>query len=171
MAEEIKYLSLNDLLLDGRHLQGKIRDLPNGARQGMRAEQPNFPNVIKEITDNQPLYGEQAGISSRNFQDLQAGLQYIAELDAMLPSARKFLEVLEETRAYEMDQIQRLVSSIAYSVEGRAKAYKDDELLARYEQTRAYRSAAGLKAARTRLRNLAPESPEAPESPDSPEQE
>lgn len=166
MAGEIKYLSLNDLILDGRHLQPKIRDLPNGARQGMRAEQANFPFVLKEIRDNQPLYGEQAGISPRNFEDLQAGMQCIAEIDAMLPSARKFLELLEETRAYEMDQVQRMVSSFAYSVEGRAKAYKNDELLARYEQTRAYRSAAGLKAARTRLRNQAPEVPEAPELPE-----
>lgn len=163
MAEEIKYLSLHDLLLDARHLQPKIRDLPNGARQGMRVEQANFPLVVKEITDNQPLYGEQAGISPRNFSDLQAGLQCVAEIDALLPSARKFLELLEETRAYEMDQVQRMVSSIAYSVEGRAKAYKDDSLLARYEQTRAYRSATGLKAARTRLRNQVPETPEQPE--------
>lgn len=166
MAQEIKYLSLNELLLDARHLQPRIRDLPNGARQGMRSEQPNFLQVIKEIIDNQPLYGEQVGVSPRNFQDLQSGMQFIAELDALLPSARKFLEVLEETRAYEMDQIQRMVSSIAYSVEGRAKAYKDDELLARYEQTRAYRSAAGLKAARTRLRNQTPVTPEQPEAPE-----
>lgn len=163
MAQEIKYLSLNDLLLDGRHLQERIRDLPNGARQGMRGEQPNFLRVIKEITDNQTQYGDQAGVSPRNFQDLQDGLHCIAEIDALLPSALKFVEVLEETRAYEMDQIQRMVSSIASSVEGRAKAYKDDELLARYEKTRAYRSAAGLKAARTRLRNQAPEAPEQPE--------
>lgn len=163
MAQEIKYLSLNELLLDGRHLQPRIRDLPNGARQGMRSEQPNFQRVIKEIIDNQPLYGEQVGVSPRNFQDMQGGLQCIAEIDALLPSALKFVELLEETRAYEMDQLQRMVSSIAYSVEGRAKAYKNDELLARYEQTRAYRSAAGLKAARTRLRNQTPEAPEAPE--------
>jgi hypothetical protein len=163
MAENTKPVSINDLLLDARHLAPGVRDLPNGARQGMRSEQPGFPAMIKEIVDNQPVYGEKAGITAMNFQDLQDALRRVAEFDAVLPAARKLLEVLEESRAFDMDQIQRMVHSFAWSVEGRAKAYKDDELIARYEQTRAYRSAAGIKAARTRLRNQEPSEPEAPE--------
>ncbi|HWN66407.1 MAG TPA: hypothetical protein VNM90_02145 [Haliangium sp.] len=164
MAANAKPVSINDLFVDARHLAPGVRDLPNGERQGMRTEQPGFPTTIKEIADNQPLYGEKAGITARNFQDLMDALKRVAEFDEVLPSARKLLEVLEESRAYDMDQIQRMVSSIASSVEGRAAAYKDDELLARYEQTRAYRSAAGFKAARTRLRNQEPATPEAPEA-------
>lgn len=163
MAANAKPVSLNDLFLDARHLAPGVRDLPSGARQGMRTAQPGFTGMIKEIVDNQPLYGEKAGITTRNFQDLQDALKRVAEFDEILPSARKLLEVLEESRAYDMDLIQRMVHSFASSVEGMASAYKDDELLARYEQTRAYRSAAGLKAARTRLRNQEPTEPETTE--------
>jgi hypothetical protein len=163
MADKAKAVSLNDLFLDARHLAPGVRDLPPGGRVGLRTEQPGYQDTIREIVDNQPLYGEKAGITGRNFQDLQDALKRVAEFDAILPSARKLLEVLEESRAYDMDQIQRMVHSIASSVEGRASAYKDDELLARYEQTRTYRSATGVKAARTRLRNLAPTEPETPE--------
>jgi hypothetical protein len=163
MAANAKPVSLNDLFLDARHLAPSVRDLPNGARQGMRTAQPGFQAMIKEVVDNQPLYGEKAGITARNFQDLMDALKRVDEFDAILPAARKLLEVLEESRAYDMDQIQRMVHSFAASVEGMASAYKDDELLARYEQTRAYRSAAGIKAARTRLRNQEPTEPETPE--------
>lgn len=168
MADKAKPVSLNDLFLDARHLAPGVRDLPGGARQGMRTEQPGFTITIKEIVDNQPLYGEKAGITARNFQDLLDALKRVDEFDAILPSARKLLEVLEESRAYDMDQIQRMVHSFASSVEGMASAYKDDELLARYEQTRTYRSAAGIKAARTRLRNQEPVEPETLE-PETPE--
>jgi hypothetical protein len=163
MADNVKAVSINDLMVDARHLAPRVRDLPPGARLGMRSEQPGFLAVLKEIIDNQSLYGEQAGITAKNFQDLQDALVRVDEVDAVLPSTRKMLELLEETRAYDVDLIQRMVSSIASSVDGRAKAYKDDELVARYEKTRAYRSAAGVKAARTRLRNQEPTAPEAPE--------
>lgn len=45
------------------------------------------------------------------------------------------------------------VSAIASMAEAQAKAFGDSSILARYEKTRAYRSAAALKAARTRRRN------------------
>jgi hypothetical protein len=42
---------------------------------------------------------------------------------------------------------------MALSVQSRARAYGDDDLLAKYEKTRVYRSAIANKAARTRRKN------------------
>jgi hypothetical protein len=68
-------------------------------------------------------------------------------------SSWRCIELLEETRGKLDGQCQHQISAIALSVESRAKAYSDDELLARYEKTRTYRSAVGVKAARTRRKN------------------
>ena len=77
----------------------------------------------------------------------------IAQIDAKLPAASKLVEMMEETRALLDDQRQRLISAVASVAEAQAKAFGDSDTLARYEKTRAYRSAIGLKAARTRRRN------------------
>jgi hypothetical protein len=45
------------------------------------------------------------------------------------------------------------VSSVAKTIEMQAAARGDQELLARYQHTRAYRSSVAKKAARTRRRN------------------
>jgi hypothetical protein len=77
----------------------------------------------------------------------------IAKIDALLPAARKLVELLEETRAVLDDRRQRQMSAIATAAEGRAKVLRKPELLAKYEKTRAYRSAGAMKGVRTRRRN------------------
>jgi len=64
------------------------------------------------------------------------------------------------------DRLQRHLFTIASTVERRAKMLRNDELRARYGKTRAYRSATGLKAARTRQRNLLDNQPPVEEVPD-----
>lgn len=153
MKDDAKGLRIGGLSVDASALEGKLVDLPKGARRRLRGDQPGLQKAMKEIRDNQPLYGELAGVTGRNFEDLRATDELIAEIDARLPAARKLVEMLEESRAVAADKRHRLISAVASTVEMHAKAHGDSELLARYEQTRAYRSATAKKAWRTRRRN------------------
>jgi hypothetical protein len=67
--------------------------------------------------------------------------------------------MLGETRALLEDKRQRKIFNVAVSVERREK--EDPELLAKYEKTRAYRSAIAYKAAKTRKKNTEAEAQQA----------
>jgi hypothetical protein len=155
MAENSKPVELGALAIDCTSMAPFVQDLVPGALVGMRSRQPGYDDVLNEITSNQPTLGGRAGVTDEDIQAFLLANERIAMIDAQLPAARKLVELLEETRGKLDDQCQRQVSAVAVSVESRAKAYGDDELLARYEKTRAYRSAIGLKAARTRRKNAA----------------
>jgi hypothetical protein len=153
MADEMKTVDIGTLLIDATPFAEFIVDLPPGARQGLRSEQAGYGDAVAEVVSNQAVWGDQAGITAGDFAELTLANERIAKIDALLPAARKMVEVLEETRALLDDRRQRQVSAIATAVEGRAKALRKPELLAKYEKTRAYRSAIAMKAARTRRRN------------------
>jgi hypothetical protein len=155
------------LQVDATGLISFLEDTPAGARQRLRSAQPGFPKAISEIVTNQNSLGERAGITTHDFQELLTASQRIDQIDALLPTARKLVEILEESRAVQDDKRQRYVSAVAKSVEMRAKALGDDSLLAHYEQTRLYRSSIAAKAVRTRQRNQR-ELEDTPESPDAP---
>ena len=63
------------------------------------------------------------------------------------------MELLVETRAQLDDRRHRQVVAIANSVDSRAKLQDGDELVARYERTREYRSEIGVKSWKTRRKN------------------
>ena len=153
MAEDIKKPAIIDLHFDIRHMAGKLYDLEPGARQGLRVATEGFSDVADEIIDNQPIFGERAGISAKDAEAFIGAVERKRDIDKHLRVARKIVEVLEETAALEDDQAQRQAFGFAQIIDARARAYNDPEILARYEKTRAYRSAAGIKAARTRRRN------------------
>lgn len=167
MDNESKKPGINDLFVDARPMAGYLYDLVQGRRLGLRVALEGFLAAAAEVIDNQSLYGERAGISAKDFESFVTALERIDEIDKCLRVAHKLVEVLEESRALLDDQAQRQIFSYARIVEARAKAYGDSEVLARYEKTRAYRSATGLKAAKTRRRNEAelevPENQELPE--------
>lgn len=153
MAEESKKPAIIDMVCDIRHMDGNLYDLEPGARQGLRVATDGFDEVAGEIIDNQPVFGERAGISPKDAEAFIGAVERKRDIDKHLRVARKMVEVLEETGALEDDQAQRLAFGFAQIIEARARAYDDPEILARYEKTRAYRSAAGFKAAKTRRRN------------------
>jgi hypothetical protein len=155
MAEDVKKPAIIDMICDIRHMGGYLVDLEPGARQGMRVTTEEFPGMAEEIIDNQPVYGERAGISAKDAEAFISAVERKRDIDTHLRVARKMVEVLEETGAVEDDKAQRLAYGFAQTIEARARAFGDPELLARYEKTRAYRSAAGFKAAKTRRRNEA----------------
>jgi peptidoglycan hydrolase CwlO-like protein len=75
---------------------------------------------------------------------------------AQLPAALKLVEILHESKAAIDDKRQRLISAFAQPAESRAKAQGNDTtLLAKYEKTRAYRSAIAEKGAKTRKKKEA----------------
>lgn len=153
MGENRKRPDLGVLAIDVTHLAPFLTDLPPGGRQGLRGTLEGFPEVMHEIVSNQPSFGERAGVSTKDFDELRAAQEQMALIDEQLPAARKLVEILEESRAVVDDRLQRFISAIAQMVEARSKAFGDTEILGRYEHTRAYRSAVGVKAAKTRRRN------------------
>jgi hypothetical protein len=155
MADEVKTVDIGTLLIDATPLAECIVDLPPGGKQGLRKQQDGYSEAAGEVVSNQAVWGDQAGITVGDFEQFTHANQRIAMIDALLPAARKLVEVLEETRAVLDDRRQRQVSAIATAVEGRAKVLRKPELLAKYEKTRAYRSASAMKAVRTRRRNAA----------------
>ena len=79
----------------------------------------------------------------------------------------KFLEVMQETRAVLEDKRQRIIYNVASSVDRREK--ETPGLQAKYEKTRAYRSAIAKKAVKTRLKNAEAEAEAAEETQGAPE--
>ena len=160
------------LILDVRHLAPYVFDVEVRAKQGLRFEQDGFEEAIEEFRLNQANYGERAGISAQDYSMLLELLERRAEIKKHLYKARKIAEKLDESYVVIDDQIQRMVFGFATVIDARAKAFDDEDLLALYERVRAYRSAIGLKAARTRRRNEAElGAPENEELPGEPTQE
>lgn len=145
-----------DLVIDVTALAGILVDLPEGETRGMLTERDGFEEVIAEILANQAPWGEKAGVTATDIEELQEANDVLAKLAPYLPAARKLVEVLEETYAKYDDRRQRFVYTVANGVERRAKSRDDGgTLLAKYQKTRAYRSELGLKAVKTRRRNAA----------------
>jgi hypothetical protein len=152
MANEPKQPLIGELSIDATELTFLV-DLEPGARLRLRVAQPGIEAVIEEIKANQIVNGGADVVSETMYRELVLVEERMGQIDAKLPAARKLVEMMEETRALLDDQRQRLVSAVATVAEAQAKAFGDSDTLARYEKTRAYRSAIALKAARTRRRN------------------
>lgn len=146
---------VGSLVVDARVLKDVVVDLPRGAMQGMRTEQPGYEDVVLEIVSNLRALGVESGVAEELVDRLLNFDQQVALIDQILPAALKLVEILGETRAHVDDQRQRLVRAIAEIVEAHAKAMQNPSLLAKYEKTRSYRSASGIKAAKTRNKNIA----------------
>jgi hypothetical protein len=169
VAKEDEPIDKNPYILDIRHMAEYLFDVEVGARQGLRFAQEGFREAIDEFRANQATYGERAGISQRDFEMLITELERYDEIEKHMYQASKLAEKLEESHAIADDKLQRMVFGYAHIIEARARAFGDSELLAVYERVRAYRSAIGVKAAKTRRRNEAelenPQNPELPELP------
>lgn len=154
MSSDPKRPDVGDLSIDASDVGPIVVDLPPGGMLGLRSSQPGFPEALAELLSNQPILGVQAGVRDEDIVDIQATVANRERIRSLLPAATKLVELLTETDAVLDDRLQRQVHNIAVVVERRAKMQRNDELLARYAKTRAYRSAIGNKAARTRQRNL-----------------
>lgn len=155
MSSDSKILPVGSLLVDARELEGQLKDLSHGSLRGMRTTQKGYDEVITEIVSNHPLFGSQAGITDDDLRRLEELSELVEKLDRYLPAVKKLHELLRESRAFADDQRERLVCALAGTLEARAKLDRNEAILARYEKTRAYRSAPGVKAAATRRKKAA----------------
>lgn len=152
MANDPRKPLFGELAVDATDLEGLV-DLPERARLGLRRAQPGYEVSEAEVVANQETYGERGGITALTVHEITTSTERITKIRGRLIAARKLVEILEESEAFHDDKRQRLINGVADSVETQARARGDYELLAKYEQTRAYRSAIARKAVRTRERN------------------
>lgn len=148
-------VDIGSLRVDCTVMAPFLVDLPRGARARMVVSRPGLDLVSAEIMANQATYGERAGVTQWDADHLVETNRRIAQIDEFLPAATKLVELLVETRAYLDAQRHRQVVAIANSVDSRAKLHGSDDLQARYERTREYRSEVGVKAWKTRRKNAA----------------
>jgi hypothetical protein len=169
MAGDPKNPEMGEFHLDGSEFLPYGKDLPPGKCQGMLTARDGFNEVCAEILMNQAAYGGIAGIPDHDADDLTTCNERIARIDAFLPPLLKFVEILTETRYFIDDRRQRIILDSAQSVDRRAK--KNPELFAKYEKTRAYRSAIAKKALKTKEKNAAEEQAPGAENGAKPEPE
>jgi hypothetical protein len=156
LADSTDRPNRNALLVDARALASFLIDMPpEWQRRGLLSRRPGFDDVLYEVHRNQEVLGERAGITSRDYRELCTDEEQHQQIQALLPVARKVLELLEENAARLDDRIQRRIKGLSAAIEIRAGAFDDRELLGPYENTLAYRSAPQVKGARTRRRNRA----------------
>ena len=144
----------DELLIDARALKSFLVDVADGGTLGMRREQEGIADVIHEITTNQKAWGAKAGVTVDEVDVIVTTTAQLALLRTYRPGAAKLIEMLNETEAMLEDRRDTVIRTVASSVDAKSRVV-GDEIVARYEKTRAYRSAAGDKAAKTRKKNAA----------------
>jgi hypothetical protein len=142
---------VGQFVFDGQEFETYAVDLPPGACQGMLTTREGFDDACNELIANHPAMSAKAGIAESEIDALKLANERIARIDAFLPALLKAVEMLTETRYLLDDRRQRIVLDAAQAVDRRAK--KIDELFARYEKTREYRSAVAKKGLKTKEKN------------------
>lgn len=155
MVEPIHVVPEGTLLIDCTPLAGVLKDLPPRGMVGMRSEQPGYRDVVVEITSNQSTVGIKAGVLQEDVDAIVEADRQIEQIDAYLPALRKLVQMLVETRAVLDDERHKRISAIVKTIDVRTQIKGSDELLAKYEKTRKYRSAIAMKGVQTRRKNAA----------------
>lgn len=140
-------------VIDARGMKFLV-DLADGETQGMRREHEGIAEAVTEIVANQKKWGKAAGITAQEVAVVVETTAQIEQIRAKRPAAAKLLEMFDETEAMLEDKRDRAIRALAESVDAKANTV-GPELPAAYANTRAYRSAPGLKAAKTRKKNAA----------------
>ena len=139
--------TIGSLVFNGEEFTYLV-DLEPQDMQGKLTEQPGFGEAKDEVLANQQEWGAKAGVTSDDFTQLQLCNERIARIDTFLPPMLKCIEMMTETRCLLEDQRQRIVLNVAKSVDRRS--IREPQLLAKYQKTRAYRSANAKKGLKTR---------------------
>jgi len=143
------------LLIDARPLEDILVDFESGTTRGVTRAKPGFEEAVQEIVANQPKIGVRIGILQSQVDELQELNKKVDLIATYIPAVKKLYELLTETQSYLDNRRHEIIRVIAKTVEAQAEGMKDESLLGKYEQTRRYRSATALKAARTRKKKAA----------------
>jgi hypothetical protein len=155
MSEEPKKPVRGSLRVDATPVERHAVDLAVGDLKGFRREKSGFVDAADEIRSNQKNFGARAGVMQADVDRLDQLTAQIEETRSYLGPARKMVEILEETEANHDEERHAIMSTIAATVERRATLPGNEDLLARYEKVRNYRSASAIKAVKTRRKRAA----------------
>lgn len=139
---------LGDFHIDGSEFAAYAEDVPDEVRRRFVCTHEGFEAACNEVVACQAECGKAAGISDSEATDLLECNERISRIDALLPVYEKAVEKLVETRAKLDDQRERILLNAAAAVDRRG--IHNPMLLAKYEKTRAYRSAPAQKALKTK---------------------
>lgn len=154
----------NIFAIDLSPLKSFLVDLPPRATVGMRRAMPGWEAVQLEIDNNQPKYGDRAGITKSDFDRFVTLNDQYGQIQQRLPVVAKAVEVLTESLAHIDHQRHGLSTQFADSVESHADTEgRDPTLLTAYQKTIDYRSVIADKSVKTRKKNA-----EAQSQPDKP---
>ena len=160
MSNEAKRPERGSIVIDVTPIADFLIDTAPGSLTAVRRAQPGFDAVLREIFENQPVLGAQAGILQSEVDELRLLTHRLALLEQHLPGVRKLFEMMLETEAYMETRCQEIVRNIAKNIDARYATTKDDTLRAKYEATLRYRSAPAKKAAKTRQKKAAAQASE-----------
>lgn len=118
-----------------------------------RREQRGLEGVFDELFGNQLTLGARAGVTAEDIAALHKDNDQIGAVRSYLAPARKLVKALEFIEADVDERRHKRINAIAAGLDRRVEVDGNEDLVLRYEKTRAYRSAIGFKAARTRRRN------------------
>lgn len=149
------------LIIDASPLEHILVDAKPGATRGMQRAKPGFDDAVKEVVDNQAKYGRKIGVLESQVDELKQLNERMALIGGYIPAVKKLLEMMVESQTILDNRRHEIIRVVAKTVEAQAAAMKDDVLLAKYEDTRKYRSATAYKAAKTRQKKAAAVIPQA----------
>ena len=151
MAGDPKNPVIGEYTIDASEIEPFAVDILSA--QGLRTEHEGVDTVIWEVSGSPPDVSEMAGISPADVKDLLMHTQRMKQCDKFIQALQRLVKRISGTRAVESNARELLINSLAEGVERRAKLRGNDALLAQYGNLRKYRSAAAVKAAKTRRRN------------------
>jgi hypothetical protein len=139
-----------------------VIDLPEGAKKGLRREQPGIAPALAELIIAVPVHGGEAGITSDMFARITKPTENLEKIRAMRLIVDKIAEVLDESEAYNEHVREEGLSVVCKAIRANAQTL-GPSITAPFQKTLKYNSQIADKAVRTRARNAAEEAGEAEE--------
>lgn len=143
-------LFVGTLVADVTTLGDKLFDLPPGEMQRLRREQEGMAEVVSELESTASTLPA-AAAPYAEFVEKTATLQKIRAARVI---ADKISEVLAESEAKHEHERENALSMLVDVVKSTAKRTGDKAVLATFEKSVAYVAQTGVKAAKTRKKNL-----------------
>lgn len=153
MADEPSKPHPEDLLTDLTDLFDILYDLPPTDRRSIRRERPGEEAMRQELVDNQPQYGEVAGISAGDVALVVQCTENVKRIDSKRQRVNKALELLDESRDYWIDKRERRYTTMREKADSSYKETKNEQIRAKFELLPAYCGQSADKAVKTRKQN------------------
>jgi hypothetical protein len=144
---------MGPLTVDLSNVKDNLVDLPPGAMQGIRAEQPGIEKVIAELAQAIPAHGVAAEIPPQVYQRFVERTDLLNLLRTKEIALEKLLEVCRESRAKTANDREDDISIMAKAAQDAARRAKNPGIAAPFEETIKYNAQIAEKAVQTRKKN------------------